>query len=58
MVNVTNVNHVTMTKLLAYVSVCVPENRHDREYKRELVRTVADVEKVFEGLQSNRTHLS
>lgn len=51
--NVTIVNHVNITKLFVYVSVRIPENRNDREYSREVIRTVVDLEKVFNGLQSN-----
>lgn len=53
MVNVTMVSHVTITKMVAYVSVRFPENKNDREYRREVVRTVVDVEKVLKGMQSN-----
>lgn len=51
--NVTAVTHVNVTKLFVYVSFRVPENENDREYRRELIRTVVDVEKVLNGLQSN-----
>lgn len=49
--NVTIVNYFNVTKLVACISVCVPESRNDQEYKRELVRTVVDVEKALKGLQ-------
>lgn len=51
--NVTAVNHVIIKKLTVYVSFRVPENRNDREYKQELVKTIVDMEKVTKGLQSN-----
>lgn len=51
--NITIVSYVNVTKLLVYVSLRIPENKSYREYKQELVKTVADVEKVLKGLQSN-----
>lgn len=51
--NVTFVNFVNVTKFMVYVNVRVPENRIDHEYKVQLFKTVADVEKVLSGLQSN-----
>lgn len=51
--NVTFNNYALVTKLVAYVSFRVPESQNDREYKREIVKTVVDVEKAFKGLQSN-----
>lgn len=52
-VNTTFLNHVTITKLTVYVSLRVPENKNDRECKRELVKTVVDLDKVFKGLQTS-----
>lgn len=51
--NATVVNFVTVTKLLVYVSLLIPENKYDREYRREVLKTVVDAEKVLRGLQSN-----
>lgn len=52
-VNVTIVSVVTITKLLAYGQVRLPENKDDREYRREFIRTVFDVTKTLNGSQSN-----
>lgn len=51
--NVTFVFHVTITRILLYASLRAPENANDREYKRKLVNTVVDLEKVLKGFQSN-----
>lgn len=51
--NVTFVTHVDIIKLLVYVKFAVAENKDDREYRREMVRTVIDGGKLFKGSQSN-----
>lgn len=53
LVNVTFINHVNVTKLIGYVSLRVPEDKNDRVYNRELIKTVVDMEKLLSGLQSN-----
>lgn len=39
--------NVTVLKMLLYIKISVPENEHDSHYKKELLRTVIDVEKIF-----------
>lgn len=51
--NVTIVNFINVTKFLAYCTVRVPQNQIDREYKIQLLKTVADVDKILNGYQSN-----
>lgn len=51
--NVTLKSYVNVTKMLAYVSLRMPEDSNDREYRRELLKTVVDLEKVSNGAQSN-----
>lgn len=52
-VNTTIEIFVTLTKMLTYIKVKVSENPFDKEYRRELVRTVIDVAKFMENTQSN-----
>lgn len=52
-VNVTFVTNVTITKILVYARLAIPENKDDNKYRRELVRTVIDAEKIFKGAQTN-----
>lgn len=40
-------------KLHAYVKFSVPENSDDKHYKKELLRTVVDIEKLFKGIATN-----
>lgn len=40
-------------KLHAYVKFCVPENKDDKNFKIELLRTVVDIEKLFKGIATN-----
>lgn len=51
--NVTFKTLVTLTKATVYITIKTAEDKNDREYKRTLVNTVADVEKAFKNLQSN-----
>lgn len=54
--SVTNATFMTLcniTKMMVYMKLAVPENKNDREYKRELVRTVIDAEKIYKGSHSN-----
>lgn len=44
---------VTVTKILVYVRVRLAEDQNDREYKREFLRTVIDVTKMFSDSQTN-----
>lgn len=40
-------------KLHAYVKFSVPESRDDKNFKRELLRTVVDIDKLFKGVATN-----
>lgn len=40
-------------KLVAYGRFNVPENNYDHKYRKELLRTVVDVEKVLKGVTTN-----
>lgn len=40
-------------KLHVYVKFSVPENGEDKNYKRELLRTVVDIDKLFKGIATN-----
>lgn len=40
-------------KLVAYGRFNVPESQYDHKYRKELLRTVVDVEKVFKGVTTN-----
>lgn len=40
-------------KLQAYVKFSVPENGEDKNYKKELLRTVVDIDKLFKGIATN-----
>lgn len=51
--NGTFINLVTFTKFLIYFKISLPENQFDREFKRILVSSVVEVEKVLKGMQSN-----
>lgn len=51
--NVTFTPFKTVTKLLAYLTVKVAEDRNDREYRKEFIRTVFDCGKLFDGSQGN-----
>lgn len=52
-VNVTMQISKPLAKLLVYVKVGLAENEHDRECKREFLRTVFDVEKVCTSSRMN-----
>lgn len=52
-VNATFVTFVTFTKFLIYFKISLPENNFDRDFKRVLVSSVVEVEKVLKGMQSN-----
>lgn len=52
-VNLTIETIKTITKILIYVTLKVPENQNDREYRREVIRTVIDFGKFIENSQSN-----
>lgn len=39
--------------MLVYVKINVEENKDDRDYKKEFLRTVVDVEKLSKGGQLN-----
>lgn len=45
--------HVTITKMRIYFKVNVAEDKFDKEFKKVIVSSVFDVEKVFQGMQSN-----
>lgn len=45
---------VFLKKAQLYITIKAAENDDDKEYKMTIIRTVADVEKTFKNLQSNR----
>lgn len=51
--NFTFQTFTTLTKVLIYFTCCVAEDSNDKEYRREVVRTVIDLGKFFKGLQGN-----
>lgn len=51
--NITVQTFKTITKLLAYVRGCILENKDDRDFKKETLRTVIDLEKIAKGIQQN-----
>lgn len=44
---------VTITKMLLYIKMKVAEDENDKDYKRQLVSSVLEIDKVLKGLQSN-----
>lgn len=42
-----------LARVLIYARVNLAENEHDREYRREFIRTVVDAEKAYKGAQQN-----
>lgn len=52
-VNVTIENHYPALRGLIYIKVNVAENKGDNEFKRELVRTRIDMEKLLRNLHGN-----
>jgi hypothetical protein len=53
LLNMTFQNLEVFTKAWAYFSIRAPADKNDREYKREILKTVVDIEKAFKGIQSN-----
>lgn len=51
--NITIDNYVNITKWVAYASLRLPEDKNDHQYRREIVKTVVNLESCFNGLQSN-----
>lgn len=51
--NATFTTFVTITKSLLYLKMKVAENENDKEFKRQLISSVVDVDKVLKGFQSN-----
>lgn len=51
--NITFESTVTILKMLVYVKVKIAEDQSGSQYKRELLKTVIDVEKLFKGSQGN-----
>lgn len=52
--NVTICMFVTIEKLRVYIKINLKENQNDREYRREFIRTIIDVEKLTKGIQKNK----
>lgn len=52
-INATFSNTVTITKSLLYFKLKIAENDNDKDYKRQLISSVLDVDKVLKGFQSN-----
>lgn len=52
-INLTAQTFKTITKAMVYVRGCLPENKDDRQFRRETLRTVIDVEKIIKGVQQN-----
>lgn len=51
--NLTFQSKVTILKILIYVKVRIAEDQSGSQYKRELLKTVIDLEKLFKGSQVN-----
>lgn len=44
---------VITNKMLLYITVNIAENKHDKQLKREILKTVIDVNKLFKGFYGN-----
>lgn len=53
MMNIELQTFVVVTKILVYFKVKIPDNVNDRDYKRELISTVVDAEKIYKGVYGN-----
>jgi hypothetical protein len=42
-----------ISKVLLYLKINLAENENDREYRKEILRTVFDVEKMVRGISGN-----
>lgn len=51
--NGTFTTFVTITKSLLYFKIKLAQDENDKEYKRQLISSVVDVDKVLRGFQSN-----
>lgn len=51
--NATFTTFVTITKTLIYFKIKLAENEDDKKFKRLLISSVVDVDKVLQGFQSN-----
>lgn len=45
---------VSIHQITIYFKVMLAEDKNDMNYRRELVRTSVDMDKLFKGLQSNK----
>lgn len=52
-INATFTNSVTITKSLLYFKMRVAEDKNDKDFKRQMISSVLDVDKVLRGFQSN-----
>lgn len=43
----------TITKIVLYMKFMIAEDPNDKEYRRVLISTVCDAEKMFSGMQGN-----
>lgn len=51
--DVTIQTFVITNKMLLYLTVNIAENKHDKHLKREILKTVIDVNKLFKGFYGN-----
>lgn len=49
--NVTITNIAAVEKMILYVTISLPENTADKLYRKEVVRSVFDVEKILKGIR-------
>lgn len=52
-INATFETFVTITRQRIYFRINLPEDQNDRDFRRILVSSIVEVEKVFKGKQSN-----
>lgn len=52
-INATFTTFVTITWMKLYLKVNMAEDQYDKEYRKVVVSSVFDIEKVFKGMQSN-----
>lgn len=46
-------NFVRIDKLLLYIKLFYPDDENDREFKRRIMETVVDAEKLLKGINAN-----
>lgn len=51
--NVTAIHFIELERMVIYIKLNIPEDKNDRQFQKQIIKTVVDVGKLMDGIYGN-----